>query len=142
MPRALSALLVLSLTAACGDGHKHHHSAMDSLAEIDQSREASSASYTVMITPSPDPIPFNDYFDLSTAVVDTAGAPVTDATVNLTAAMPGHGHGMTVTPATTSNNDGTYTTPGMLFHMSGLWVITVQITRDGATETVELNVIM
>ena len=142
MPRAVSIALVLSLTAACGDDHKSHHSGIDSLAEIDQSREASSASYTVTITPSPDPIPLNDYFDLSTAVVDGAGAPVTDATVSVDAAMPGHGHGMTVTPATTSNNDGSYSTPGMLFHMSGLWVITVSVTREGATETVELNVVM
>ncbi|MCK6515058.1 FixH family protein [Myxococcota bacterium] len=142
MPRALSFALVLSLTAACGDDHQHHHSAIDSLAEIDQSREASSASYTVTITPSPDPIPLNDYFDLSTAVVDGAGAPVTDATVSVDAAMPGHGHGMTVTPVTSSNNDGSYSTPGMLFPMSGLWVITISVTREGATETVDLNVVM
>jgi hypothetical protein len=142
MPRALSIAFVLTLTAACGDHDKHHHSGVDSLAAIDESRVASSASYTVTITPSPDPIPFNDYFDLSTAVEDSAGAPVTDATVSVTAAMPSHGHGMTVTPTTTANNDGTYSTPGMLFHMSGLWVITVSVTQDGATETVDLNVIM
>ncbi|MCK6522260.1 FixH family protein [Myxococcota bacterium] len=143
MTRVVSiALFALALSAGCMDGHKNHHSAMDSLAEVDESREASSASYTVTITPSPDPIPFNDYFDLTASIVDGAGAPVTDATVSVSAEMPSHGHGMTVTPTTTSNGDGTYTTPGMLFSMSGVWVITLSITGDQGTETVEFNVVI
>lgn len=131
-------VLLPLLLAGCGD---MDHTGHGDTASIDELREVSTASYTVAYTPSPDPIPLNDYFSLVVTVQDSGGA-VTDAEVVVDANMPHHGHGMTVTPTVSDDGAGTWTAEGLLFPMSGIWQITVDITRDGSTEQATFDVLL
>ena len=54
--------------------------------------------------------------------------------VNVDADMPAHGHGMNTQPETFAVDGATFRTEGMLLHMSGDWVITVDITQNGKAE--------
>jgi|SRR5580658_6682861 hypothetical protein len=81
-------------------------------------------------------------------VMDSSGQPVKDATVLLPANnqalgwmyskdpwMPLHGHGASVGPTITNNNDGTYTLSVDLF-MAGLWwIYVVAETPSGVTDS-------
>lgn len=85
-----------------------------------------SGAHTVTYTPSPDPIPFNDFFDL---VID-----VDADDIAVDATMPAHGHGMNVVPTVTSDGDGLWTVEGMLFHMTGEWELVVTVDPEGAAD--------
>lgn len=133
-------LALLTFFAACTHKDDAHHDHTGHTGLVDETRTQSTASYTVSYLPDPDPIPFNDYFDVTVTLTDTAGAAVGDAEVLIDANMPHHGHGMNVTPTTTGDGAGHYTATGLLFHMEGVWELTVDITRSGATETARFEV--
>ena len=56
--------------------------------------------------------------------------------------MPAHQHGMNTKPELTDKGDGKYKVDGMLFHMSGDWVIFVDVTRGEATERASFPVLV
>ena len=150
----ISSLALLTLSFGCGDhedsGDGGHHAdggatdggGMDGGAvdtgELDFSRTmmTDGGTWTVTYAPTPDPIPFNTEFTLGFAV-----DPATSVTLsNATATMPNHMHGMTVTPVTTDNGDGTGSSSPFLFHMEGWWEITVDVSDGTTTETAAFNV--
>lgn len=53
--------------------------------------------------------------------------------------MPRHFHGMNVTPTTTRTGDGVYTTEGMVFHMTGLWEVYIDLSNLGVTERAQFE---
>lgn len=93
-------------------------------------------SWTVSYAPEPDPVPPNEEFALELRVEDDDG-PAAGTSIVLTADMPEHGHGMNQTPVVTGS-DGRFRAEGMLFHMTGAWRLTVDVTGDSGTETAEL----
>lgn len=122
-------LLLLALAPACGD--KDSPSESGDTATYTELREIDLGTYHLMWAPDPDPIPFNDYFDVTVTVTE-GGNPVSDATVNIAGQMPVHGHGMNVDPQVTNNGDGTYTASGLLFHMEGHWQLLVDVGEQQA----------
>ncbi|WP_168210903.1 FixH family protein [Persicimonas caeni] len=106
-----------------------------------------SGAFYVAYTPSPDPIPFNQLFELDVEVwesADMANA-VADADVSVEVTMPAHGHGMNTEPTVTNNDDGTYLVEGMKFHMESQspaerWEIAVSVDRDGTADTAVFEV--
>jgi len=48
--------------------------------------------------------------------------------------MPAHGHGMNTQPEVVAGKEGDYRVDGMLFHMAGEWVITVEVGSQGKME--------
>ena len=60
--------------------------------------------------------------------------------VRVDADMPAHRHGMNTKSETFDQGGGTYLVEGMLFHMKGDWVITVELIDGEVTETVKYPV--
>ncbi len=90
-----------------------------------------SGAFTLRYSSDPDPLPYNEPFNLQWEVVEGAGA--TGLTV--TAEMPEHNHGMNTTPATSPDGEG-FVTTGMLFHMPGEWEIYADVTSPEGTDRV------
>jgi len=90
-------------------------------------------SFSVWWTSDPTPIPFNAPFTLRVWAA-SAGAPdvpLKDASIELGAQMPEHGHGMNRSPRVTPQPDGSVLVEGMLFHMRGHWELLVNVRAAG-----------
>ena len=53
--------------------------------------------------------------------------------VTADASMPAHKHGMNYAPEVVSKRAGVFEATGFLFHMPGLWRISVSVYNDGGT---------
>jgi hypothetical protein len=90
-------------------------------------------TFVVWWTSDPSPIPFNAPFTLRVWAA-SAGAPdvpLKDASLELAAQMPEHGHGMSRSPRVTPQPDGSVLVEGMLFHMRGHWELLVNVRAAG-----------
>lgn len=96
--------------------------------------------FFVSYTPSINPIPFQELFDLEIKVLTAQEPrkPVADAKLDdVRATMPAHKHGMKVKPTIEAAGPGTFRVKGMRFHMRGdgehgLWALEV-VAREGET---------
>jgi hypothetical protein len=88
------------------------------------------ASYFVSYETIPDPIPFNEEFNILVSVHDTDEKlnQITDVTIDVDATMPAHGHGMNIEPIISSTEDGTFLAEGLLWHMEGEWEIVIYVS--------------
>jgi len=137
---------VLLATAACkrSPGSKSsgaERPGRQSLADIpaDQSRAAVTErrQYFLEVEPRPNPIPFQELFELRVRVwqSDARERPVETARLDdVRARMPAHDHGMKTAPESERTGSGEFTVQGMRFHMQGLgedgrWV--VEVVVDG-----------
>lgn len=76
-------------------------------------------------------------------IADTAGEAVTGASIAVSGGMPLHNHGLPTRPRVTAElGDGNYEIGGMRFHMAGSWEIMLNITADGATDTVVIKLML
>jgi hypothetical protein len=93
-------------------------------------------SYNVTYAPSPDPIPLSQDFLLNITVEDLEGKNLFEnITVEATADMPAHGHGMPQEPEITQS-DSLFIADGFFFQMSGDWEILIYVSEeleDGST---------
>jgi hypothetical protein len=90
--------------------------------------------FIVWWTSEPEPIPFNQPFKLRVwaARAETPDTPLTDATFEVSATMPEHGHGMNRVPRVTPQPDGSHLVEGMLFHMHGRWDLIINVHAGGS----------
>ena len=117
-------LLALVLIVGCA-------SEEDSGMVFDFSTEVTSdgGGYTVSWAPEPDPLPFNEPFSI------TFSAPgASEFALDVT--MPTHGHGMQVEPLLTPS-EGALLAEGLVFHMSGVWQMDVEVDGELASFYVE-----
>lgn len=124
-------VLLLLVAIGCGGGSADETA---SYAVGEQDVATDGGTWTVHWSPSPDPIPLNEVFSIDATVLDGSGAPVVDASLVANAGMGSHGHGMNTVPETTAGGDGTFLVEGMLFHMTGAWQITFDITHGDTLE--------
>lgn len=98
-------------------------------------------AFLVLYRFRPAEIPLNEPFAVEFRLFDDrrGQAQISDARVHVDAAMPEHRHGMNVVPRVWSNNDGSYTATGMVFHMPGRWELYFDITRGVATERAQVE---
>jgi hypothetical protein len=142
--------MVVTAALACGSTDRDRAAAAPVAARTagdavaDDVREAVTrgGGYRVSWAPRPDPIPLNEPFELDVTVLSAAdGTPVADASLVVEASMPSHGHGMLRHPRVmTRDAQGRYRVAGMLFHMSGHWVLGVTVVRKSVADTVEFDV--
>lgn len=96
--------------------------------------EATSGPYRCRFALEPDPPALGELFSVEVQV-ETDGAPVAGAEVEVDATMPDHGHGMLTRPRHRALGDGRYRTEGMKLHMAGRWAIAATIGHEGREET-------
>ena len=84
-------------------------------------------------------ISWNKHFSLDLIIKPEKGDPGT-LKVLVDADMPAHKHGMNTKPEMVNQGDMRHHVDGMLFHMKGDWVITVEVTSKGRTEKAEFPV--
>lgn len=86
-------------------------------------------------TPSGE-VPRNEDFELEVWVLRD-GAPVSGASLSVSAWMPDHGHGMLRQPRTELRDDGAFRVAGMLLHMRGHWQLRFDVLEGALSETAE-----
>lgn len=99
--------------------------------------EACSAdgTYIVRWEPVGGSLPDAEPFDMRFEIKRADGKPVArTAGVIVDAEMPQHGHGMNLTPTIARAGDGLYLARGMLLHMPGRWVLSIDIEEDAIAE--------
>ena len=95
--------------------------------------------HVVDLQPRGGEIQWNKHFSLDITL--RSKKPVSEKfEVRVDADMPAHQHGMNTKSETFEQGGGTYLVEGMLFHMKGDWVITVELIDGEVTEKVEYPV--
>ena len=94
-------------------------------------------TYTLDVTMNPDPIKLNELFSLRVKLDDDRCV-----SIDVDAAMPQHGHGMSVRPRVTELSDscGRFNIEGMMVHMPGQWKIYIDITEGAITERASFDI--
>jgi len=96
--------------------------------------------FVVRYQGEPEPPQINTLSTWQLHIEDAAGKVVTGASVAVSGGMPLHNHGLPTRPRVTAElGDGDYRLDGMRFHMAGSWEIKLNITVDGATDTVVIK---
>jgi hypothetical protein len=98
--------------------------ATDDTAVFETTRSIQTGSFDISYAPTPDPIPFNEYFALAFTIDPVPTEFTFDAT------MPAHGHGMNVEPPEALDGD-VWMVENALFHMTGHWELIA--IADGET---------
>jgi hypothetical protein len=104
-------------------------------------------NFFVVITPEPNPIPFQEVFEMEVKVFGAEGDENTVEDVALDqvrATMPAHGHGMKTEPKITELSPGTFRVEGMKFHMQGegehgLWVVETVINQGDTIDQAKFD---
>ena len=99
---------------------------------------SNAGNWEVRYSPTPDEMPLNVVFELTTWVVGEKDI----ESVRVDAAMPAHGHGMMTDPVTTLQEDGSYKTTGMLLSMPGRWEVYFDINDGESIERAQDEVIL
>ncbi len=84
-----------------------------------------------------DPVVINETHAWTLHVETADGNPVPDAEIAIDGGMPEHNHGFPTAPRVTENlGEGKYLLEGMRFNMGGAWVLTLEISSGGQSDTV------
>lgn len=77
---------------------------------------------------------------LRVAIIDAAGVPVDDATIQIDGGMPQHGHGLPTRPRVTrALGNGLYEIEGVRFNMGGWWEFKLAINTASGSDVVTFN---
>lgn len=101
-----------------------------------QTAFSADGTYEVTWEPIGGGIPDAEPFSIAVGVSRTDGRPLAASVrVLADAEMPHHGHGMNLRPGVTRRNaDAYFVVDSMLFHMTGRWVLAVDVEEDGVME--------
>ena len=89
--------------------------------------------YDVTLKPGTESIERNKHFTLDVKLRARKGS-LDNIKLKVDADMPAHRHGMNTQPVVSKKEAADYQVDGMLFHMGGDWVITVDVENAGKTE--------
>jgi hypothetical protein len=119
-----AALLLLLLPTAAA--------AADCAPDLAGARRIAGEGYTLVMRPSPAPIPLARHFALDVAVCPSAGA-AAPALARVDARMPEHGHGMSYRTTLTAKGEGRWRADGLMFHMPGRWELLFDLRAGDRT---------
>lgn len=146
--RIVPGLLVLAVCAtavACERGGQRDRSA--DRADQSWTGTTESGRFRVSVTPEPNPIPFQQLFELRVEVTGPdAGEPAESVRLDqVRARMPAHDHGMKTSPEIEREGAGDFRVRGMKFHMrgdgeDGRWVFELILRSDSAVDRAEFDV--
>lgn len=84
-----------------------------------------------------DPVVINETHSWVIHIETADENPVISADISIEGGMPAHNHGFPTAPRVTENlGDGDYLLEGMRFNMGGVWVLTLEISSGGQTDSV------
>lgn len=93
--------------------------------------------FTVSAVSRLDPVVINETHAWTLHIETDDGNPVTDAEIVIDGGMPEHNHGFPTAPRVTENlGEGDYLLEGMRFNMGGVWVLTLEVSSGGLSDTV------
>lgn len=131
IPLLAIAIAALSLLAACGMSMP----APIPAAELATTGPTVAGLFTVSYQSDDTPVPVNTLHAWTLHITDSAGRPVSNATVSVSGDMPAHGHGMPTRPQVTPGPaEGDYRVEGMKFQMPGEWMVTVTVTDTAGAD--------
>ena len=109
-----------------------------------EAEETENGLFTVRAVSRLDPVVINETHAWTLHIEMADGSAVTDAEITVDGGMPEHDHGFPTSPRVTENlGGGDYLLEGMRFNMSGDWVLTLEISSGGVSDSVtfefELN---
>lgn len=101
-------------------------------------------SFTIALRSQPSPIPLNEMFEIVATVDASAAADDSSNPVWLRAAaeMPAHKHGMNTRVVVEELERGRFALRGLLFHMSGEWLITFDVAKGRVHEQARVRVLL
>lgn len=67
---------------------------------------------------------------------DAQGQPLTNAVINISGGMPGHGHGLPTSPVAVEVGSGLYQIKGLKFTMGGEWVLLLDIMQGNTADQI------
>lgn len=111
--------------------------------DLSLDKHSASGRYAVALVPPSVAPKINQLHSWTVRLSDTAGSPVTGATLAVGGGMPQHGHGFPTKPRVTREvEDGTYLLEGMKFSMPGWWNITFDILGSQGEDKVIFNTVV
>jgi len=123
----------------------HDQAAVAQVADRQADRDliSNDSQYAITFSTLPEAVPLNESFALDIDIAPRSGGKMrADATLEVDAIMPEHGHGMNVQPAIKSLGGGRFRAEGLLFHMPGKWELHFDITRDGITSRAQTEIVL
>ena len=101
--------------------------------------QSADGTYAAMWEPEGGALPESEPFNIRFAARRADGRPLSpDARIVVDAEMPHHGHGMNLVPTVSrvgeSDGQELILASGMLLHMPGRWVLSLDIEEDGVLE--------
>lgn len=102
-----------------------------------ETQETENGLFRVSAVSQLNPVVINETHAWTLHVENADGSPVTDAEIAIDGGMPEHNHGFPTAPRVTENlGGGDYLLEGMRFNMGGDWVLTLEISSGGQSDTV------
>ena len=146
--RRLAIILLCAFAAACGDRGASKTAPQPAPAAATASwqpsvkavsAESADKTYVASWEPEAGSIPDAEPFNMRFAIRRSDGKPLgADVRFVVDAEMPHHGHGMNLVPTITragqSNGQELVVASGMLLHMPGRWVLSLDTEEDGVLE--------
>ena len=101
-------------------------------------RTSENGSFTATVEPATDPIVIDQVQTWTIAVANADGSSPDLSDITVDGGMPQHGHGLPAEPRVTRDlGGGRFEVEGMLFSMSGWWVVNVHVeTAEGEDQAV------
>lgn len=132
---AITLALLTAGLSACGKkpDSESATSTPPSITSWPATQDTDGGNFSVIIEPTHGDIARNQHFSLNISIPGDADSKG-DPELIVDADMPAHRHGMNTQAETRKTGDGRYQADGMLFHMSGDWVITVDVSTGGNSE--------
>ena len=97
-------------------------------------------NFQVSIESEQSPIPINIMHSWRLHLQNAAGEPVDNALITVAGGMPAHNHGMPTAPQVTQSlGYGDYLVEGVQFQMPGHWVVNLDISANGNSDTISYN---
>ena len=137
------ALLLLITAAGCREQasspSEETIEASEAITAWPATRKTDQGNFSVTVKPIDGQIERNRHFSLEITI-----EPISDGEleIKVDADMPAHRHGMNTKPGISATGEHAYQADGMLFHMGGDWVITVDVTHKGDTERASFPVLI
>ena len=142
--------VALAQLQGCGDGDAAGPKASDQvvaplppLGAAARSAISADGTYLVAWEPVGGAIPDAEPFAIAIDVRRTDGGPIGPRVkVSADAEMPHHGHGMNLVPTVRAVGPGAgrFVAQDMLLHMSGRWILAIDVEEDGVAERTQWDV--